>query len=283
MAAVTTPESRQPLHVIERSTGFRSLGLAELWSRRELLLTFTKRNVLVRYKQTALGIGWAILQPLFLMVVFTLFFNRLGKVSSNGVPYPIFSYAGLLPWTFFSTSLIQSALSLVANQNLLRKIYFPRLIIPLSTVLTALVDLAVASVVLFGMMVYYGVYPEPVRLLALPAFVALALATALGVGLWLSSLNVLFRDVQYVVPFLAQAWLFATPAVYTGNTFQEPWKTLIGLNPMQSAVAGFRWALLGSASPPGPALGLSVAVALVVLATGTLFFRRFERGFADAV
>ena len=244
---------------------------------------FAWRNILVRYKQTAFGIAWAILQPFFLMIVFTLFFNRLGNAQSNGIPYPIFSYAGLLPWTFFSTSVTQSSLSLVSNSNLLRKIYFPRLIIPISTVLTSLVDFAVASSLLAGMMIYYGVYPVPLRLLALPALLLLAIATALGVGLWLSSLNVLYRDVQYVVPFMVQAWLFATPAVYVGKTFDEPWGTLLGLNPMQGVVAGFRWALLSSGSPPGPTLAVSAAVALVVLVGGTFFFRRLERTFADSV
>jgi lipopolysaccharide transport system permease protein len=217
------------------------------------------------------------------MVVFTLFFQKLGSASSGGIPYPIFSYAGLLPWTFFATSLTQSALSLVANQDLLRKIYFPRLIIPLSTVVTALVDFAVASSVLLVMMVAYGVYPEPVRLLALPGLVLLALATALGVGLWLSSLNVAYRDVQYVVPFLAQAWLFATPAVYVSTTFSEPWASLLGLNPMQGVVSGFRWALLDSGSPPGPVLAVSACVTAVLLASGVVVFRRLERSFADVI
>lgn len=281
MSAPST--QKQPLHVVKRSTGWGGLALGELWRERQLLVTFTKRNVLVRYKQTVLGIGWAVLQPVFLMVVFTLFFQHVGNVSTGGIPYPIFSYAGVLPWTFFSTSLTQSALSLVTNQNLLRKIYFPRLILPLSTVLTALVDFAVASFVLFAMMVYYGVYPDPVRLLALPALVLLAIAAALGVGLWLSALNVAYRDVQYVIPFLAQAWLFATPAVYAASTFSQPWQTLLGLNPMQGVVSGLRWALLGSGQPPGAALAVSAGVALFVLATGTVFFRRLERSFADIV
>jgi lipopolysaccharide transport system permease protein len=274
---------KSPVYVIERTKGWSSLGLGELWRNRELLLTFTKRNVLVRYKQTALGIGWAMLQPFFLMVVFTLFFNRLGHVSSNGIPYPIFSYAALVPWTFFSTSLTQSALSLVANQNLLRKIYFPRLIIPISTVFTALVDFAVAATLLGGMMVYYGVYPAPVRLLALPGLIVLAMVTALGIGLWLSSINVVYRDVQYVVPFLAQLWLFATPAIYLGSTYHEPWRTVLGLNPMQGVVAGFRWSLLDAGRAPGPMVGVSAAVALALLASGAVVFRRLERSFADTV
>jgi lipopolysaccharide transport system permease protein len=282
---MTAPPAREhlPVHTIRPTRGWSDLGLAELWSYHELLFVFAWRNVLVRYKQTALGIAWAILQPFFLMIVFTLFFSRLGKVSSNGVPYPIFSYAGLLPWTFFATSMTQSATSLVTNQNLLRKIYFPRLILPLSTVITAIVDFAVASVVLAVMMVWYDVYPEPLRLLALPALVLLAVVTALGVGLWLSSVNVLYRDVQYVVPFLAQAWLFATPAVYVATTFQGVGGTLLGLNPMQGVVAGFRWALLDAGTAPGGTVALSAVVSVVVLAGGLVFFRRLERGFADVV
>ncbi len=271
------------MQVIRPSRGWRGLSLGELWRYRELLLVFTWRNVLVRYKQTALGILWAILQPFFLMVVFTLFFRKLGNVSSGGLPYPIFSYAGLLPWMFFANSLTQSALSLVTNQNLLRKIYFPRLVIPLSTVLTSLVDFLVASTVLAGMMLYYGVYPEPLRLLALPGLALLACATALGVGLWLSALNVNYRDVQYVVPFLTQVWLFATPAIYLATTFSEPWQTLLGLNPMQGVVSGFRWALLDQGQSPGSMIGVSIGVSFVLLVTGAFYFRRMERSFADVV
>ena len=274
---------RQHVQVIRPSKGWQGFQLGEVWYYRELLLTFTWRNVLVRYKQTALGVLWAILQPFFLMVVFTVFFRKLGKVSSGGLPYPIFSYAGLLPWMFFANSLTQSSLSLVAQQTLLKKIYFPRLLIPLSSVLTALVDFAVASTVLAGMMVYFGVYPAPLRLLALPALVLLACVTALGCGLWLSSLNVTYRDVQYVVPFLTQIWLFATPAIYLATTFREPWSTLLGLNPMQGVVSGFRWALLDEGASPGPTLGVSVGVSLFLLVTGAMYFRRMERTFADVV
>jgi lipopolysaccharide transport system permease protein len=269
------------VQVIRPTSGWRGVHLRELWAYRELLLVFTWRNVLVRYKQTVLGIGWAVLQPFFLMVVFTVFFQRLGHASSSGIPYPIFSYAGLLPWTFFATSVTQSALSLVGNQNLLRKIYFPRLIVPISTVLTGLVDLLVASTLLGGLMIYYGIYPGW-HAVVLPPLVLLALTTALGLGLWLSALNVVYRDVQYVVPFLMQIWLFATPAVYVGRTFREPWGTILGLNPMQGVVSGFRWALIGGPSPGGM-LGVSVAVAVALLVTGVLYFRRLERSFADVV
>ena len=281
--AATAPEDKRPVQHIVPSSGWRGLDFRELWSFRELLLVFTWRNVLVRYKQTVLGIAWAILQPFFLMVVFTLFFQRLGNASSNGIPYPIFSYAGLLPWTFFAASLAQAAISLVGHQNLIRKIYFPRLIIPLSSVLTSLVDLVVASSLLGVLMLWYGIYPDPLRLFALPALVLLAIATSLGLGLWLSALNVVYRDVQYILPFLVQIWLFATPAVYVGRTFSEPWATLLGLNPMQGVVAGFRWALLDGGRSPGPMLGVSVGVALLTLVSGAVYFRRSERRFADVV
>ena len=270
-----------PVQVIRPTSGWGGLQLGELWSHRELLLVFTWRNVLVRYKQTVLGIAWAVLQPFFLMVVFTIFFQRLGHASSSGIPYPIFSYSGLLPWTFFATSLTQSANSLVGNQNLLRKIYFPRLIIPLATVLTSLIDLLVASTLLGGMMIYYGIYPGW-RVVMLPALVLLAFTTALGLGLWLSALNVKYRDVQYVVPFLVQIWLFSTPAVYVGSTFHEPWGTLLGLNPMQGVVSGFRWALISGQSP-GPMIGVSIGVAVLLLVSGVVYFRRLEKTFADIV
>jgi lipopolysaccharide transport system permease protein len=273
----------QPVQVIRPSSGWAGLDLRELWRFRGLLFVFTWRNVLVRYKQTFLGIGWAILQPVFLMVIFTFFFHRLGGQSSGSIPYPIFTYAALLPWLFFANSVTQSALSLVSSQNLLRKVYFPRLLIPMSTILTALVDFAVASVVLGGMMVWYGIYPEPERLLLLPVFLVLAFAAALGVGLWLSALNVAYRDVQYVVPFLTQAWLFITPAIYASVTFSEPWKTLLGLNPMEGVTSGFRWALLDEGVVNAPTVLVSAAVTLVVLAGGLAYFRRTERTFADVV
>jgi homopolymeric O-antigen transport system permease protein len=271
------------VQVIRPTKGRASLQLRELWEHRELLFAFTLRNVLVRYKQTLLGISWAILQPFFLMVVFTLFFRRVGNVDSGRLPYPIFSYSALLPWFLFANSLTQSANSLVANQNLLRKIYFPRLVLPITTILTALVDFLVASVVLGGMMVYYGHYPDPLRLLLIPAFLALALATALGVGLWLSALNVAYRDVQYVVPFLSQLWLFATPGIYLEPDLSQPWRTILGLNPMEGVVEGFRWALLDAGSAPGWLVLVSAGIASLLLASGAIYFRRMERTFADVV
>lgn len=282
---IPAPAARdRTVQVIRPTSGWAGLGLGELWRYRELLWVFTWRNVLVRYKQTLLGVLWAVLQPVFLMVVFTIFFNKLAGIQSpEGIEYPIFVFAGALPWTLFQSSLTQSSLSLVANSNLLRKIYFPRLVIPISVVLTALVDFLVASSVLVVLMLVYGTYPEPLRLLALPALLVLALATALGIGLWLSALNVTYRDIQYVVPFLSQLWLFVTPAVYARNIETEPWATLVGINPMQGVTSGFRWALLGRAESPGWTLAVSIGVAVCALVTGALYFRRMERSFADVV
>jgi lipopolysaccharide transport system permease protein len=257
------------------------LGLSELWGAKELLYFLTWRDVKVRYKQTVLGASWAILQPLLTMVVFTLFFGRLAKVPSDGLPYPIFSFAALLPWTYFAQSLAQSSNSLVGSSNLLKKIYFPRLVIPVSSVLSGLVDFATAFLVLIAMMVYYRV-GVTASILMVPLFLALATITALGVGLWLSALNVKYRDVRYTIPFLTQIWLFATPVAYPSSMLHEPWRTLFGLNPMAGVVEGFRWAILGS-SPPGAMIWTSIAVSAIVLYSGLTYFRRVERSFADVV
>ena len=271
-----------PLTVIEPPRGWASLGLRELWAYRELLYFLTWRDIKVRYKQTVLGASWAIIQPLFTMLVFSLFFGRLAGMPSDGVPYPLFSFTALVPWSFFSNGLTQSANSVVASQNLVTKVYFPRMAIPIATVLSALVDLAIACVVLAGLMTYYGVVPSW-RALAVVPLLALAFATALGVGLWLSALNVRFRDVRYMVPFLTQIWLFATPIAYPSSLLSEPWRTVYGINPMAGVVEGFRWALLGSGPAPGGMLLVSVLVTLVVLVGGALHFRRVERTFADVV
>lgn len=270
-----------PTFVIDASTDRRGLGLRELWGARELLYFLTWRDVKVRYKQTVLGAGWAILQPLLTMVVFTVFFGRLAKVPSDGLPYPIFSFAALLPWTYFAQSMAQSSNSLVGSSNLLKKIYFPRLVIPLSSVLSGLVDFATAFIVLLAMMVYYDVAVTP-AILMVPVFLALASLAALGIGLWLSALNVKYRDVRYTIPFLTQIWLFATPVAYPSSMVDEPWRTLFGLNPMAGVVEGFRWAILGSA-PPGGMIWISVGVSLVLLYTGLRYFRKVERSFADVV
>jgi lipopolysaccharide transport system permease protein len=279
-----SPVRSRPTQVIRPITGWGRLGLLDVWRHRELLLVFTWRNILVRYKQTVLGPAWAVLQPLFFMVVFTIFFGRLAGLNqrTHGIPYPVFTYAALVPWTFFANALGQSSMSLVANSNLLRKIYFPRLIIPLSVILTALVDFMIAFLVLVVLMVVYGVHPDPVRLLALPALVVLAVITALGAGLWLSSLNVAYRDIQYAVPFLLQIWLFVSFVIYPASIVPEPWRTLAGLNPMAGVIEGFRWALLNDQAP-GPLLAVGVVVAVLLLLSGAAYFARTERRFADIV
>ena len=275
-------DHRVPVLRIEPSKGWVSLKLRELWEYRELLYFLTWRDVKIRYKQTVLGAAWAILQPLLTMMVFSLFFGRLAKVPSDGVPYPIFSFAALVPWTFFASGLTQASNSLVGSANLIKKVYFPRLTIPIGTVLAGVVDFAIAFVVLLGMMAFYGIAPT-INVLFLPLLLLLALATCLGVGLWLAALNVEFRDVRFVVPFLTQFWLFATPIAYSSSLLSEPWRTLYGLNPMVGVVDGFRWALLGTNGSPALTIGASSVAALCVLVSGAFYFRRMERTFADLV
>ena len=268
--------------VIEPPRGVLQLGLAELWEYRELLYFLTWRDIKVRYKQTALGAAWAIIQPFFTMVVFSLFFGRLAKLPSEGVPYPLFSFAALVPWTFFANGLTQSANSVVLSQNLVTKIYFPRLAIPIATVLAGAIDFVLAFVILLGLMLFYGTMPTLQALWVIP-FSLLALVTALGVGFWLSALNVQYRDVRYVVPFLVQIWLFATPIAYPSSLLSEPWRTLYALNPMVGVVEGFRWALIGAGDPPGSMLWVSVILVVVLFLGGVEYFRRMERTFADIV
>ena len=271
-----------PLTVIEPSKGWVSLRLPALWRARELLFFLIWRDVKVRYKQTLLGATWAILQPLLTMVVFSIFFGKLARMPSDGVPYPLFAYVALVPWTFFANGLTLSSNSLVANQTLLRKVYFPRLVIPVSAVAAGLIDFGIAFVVLLGLAARYGV-PPTANLVWLPAFVLLALVTALGVGLWFAALNVLYRDIQYVVPFLVQVWLYATPIVYPTSLVPERWRTLYAINPMVGVVEGFRWALLGTSTAPGPMILVSAMAALATLLGGLFFFRRMEKSFSDVV
>ena len=274
--------SEAPVVRIRPSRGWQHLNLKELWEHRELLYFLSWRDVKVRYKQTLLGAAWAIIQPFMTMVVFSFFFGKLAKMPSDGVPYPLFAYTALVPWMFFSNGLTQSSNSLVQNANMLKKIYFPRLIIPIATIGSGALDFLVAFVVLLLMMVYYGAVPTA-NIVWLPFLFLLEIATALGVGLWLSAMNVQFRDVRYVIPFLTQFWLFATPIAYPSSLLTEPWRTLYGLNPMVGVVEGFRWALLGTQTAPGPILIVSVLTALGALATGLLYFRRMEKTFADTV
>ena len=242
----------------------------------------TWRDLKVRYKQTLLGASWAILQPFLTMVVFSIFFGNLAKVPSDGVPYPIFSYTALIPWTLFSKALQDASRSLVANSHMITKVYFPRMILPLSSVIAGVVDFFIAFIVLLGMMVFFHIIPTA-KIWVLPFFLLLALITAVGVGLWLSALNVLFRDINYILPFLTQFWMYLTPIAYPSSMVPLKWRVIYALNPMVGVVDGFRWALLGTGQPPGVVAMVSSIVALLLLISGMFFFRRMERLFADMV
>jgi lipopolysaccharide transport system permease protein len=271
-----------PVIIIKPSRGWVALKLNELWEYRELLYFLVWRDIKVRYKQTVLGIAWAIIQPFFTMIVFSLFFGRLAKVPSDGIPYAIFSFAALVPWTFFANGLSMASNSLVDSANLIKKVYFPRLTIPLATVLSGVVDFVLAFAMLLGMMFYFGIAPT-FNVIWLPLLLLLAFVTSLGVSLWLSAMNVQFRDVRYTIPFLTQLWLFATPIAYPSSLLSEPWRTLYGINPMVGVVEGFRWALLSANTAPGPIIIVSSLAALFVLVSGAYYFRRMERTFADVV
>ena len=276
--------NESPAHwaVIEPPPRWPTLGARELWEHRELLYFLVWRDVKVRYKQTVLGVAWAVLQPLATMLVFSLFFGRLAKMPSDGVPYPLFALSGLVPWTFFANGLAQSANSVVLSQNLITKVYFPRLAIPLASVLAGALDLVLAFALLLVYMLWYGRMPAIQWLAAVP-YAVLALVTTLGVGTWLAALNVNYRDVRYAVPFIVQLWLLATPIAYPSSLLTEPWRTVYAVNPMVAVVDGFRWALLGTRPPSAGSIATSCAVALLLLVTGTLYFRRMERWFADVV
>lgn len=275
-------EASIPTIIIEPSRGWVSLQLRALWEYRELLYFLIWRDLKIRYKQTLLGAAWAVIQPLATMLIFTFIFGRLAGIPSDGIPYPVFSYCALLPWNYFANALDRSSTSLVNNAQLLSKVYFPRLVIPLAGVAAGVVDFGIAFLVLIGLMLAYGIVPT-VAALALPAFLLLAMATALGISLWLSALNVQYRDVRYVIPFLIQFWMYATPVVYPSSLIPERWRVLYGLNPMVGVVEGFRWALLGQGVPPGPMIAVSIAMVLLILVSGAFYFRHMERTFADVV
>ncbi len=258
-----------------------SLPLREMWESRELLYFLVWRDLKVRYKQTVLGATWAVVQPLATMLIFTVVFGRLARLPSDGVPYPLFAYCALVPWSYFATALAQSSNSLVDQSRLITKVYFPRLLVPLASVIAGLVDLAITVVVLLGMLLYYRIVPGPAAL-ALPLFILLAMLTALAVGLWLSALNVRYRDVRHTIPFLIQFWLFATPVAYSTSLVPTRWRTIYGLNPMAGVVDGFRWALLGR-EPPGAMLVVSVVTVAAIAVGGLFYFRRVEHSFADVV
>jgi homopolymeric O-antigen transport system permease protein len=271
-----------PFLVLEPSKGLVRLNLRDVWAYRELLFFLVWRDVKVRYKQTVLGAAWAILQPLMTMVVFSVFFGRLGKIPSDGIPYPVFALTALLPWQLFAYSLNESSNSLVTSQSLITKVYFPRLVVPLAAVLAGLVDFAIAFIVLMVLLLYYGIVPTRAVVL-LPFFLLLAVASALAVGLWLSSLNVKYRDVRYTIPFLTQLWLFLTPVAYPSSIVPANWRALYGLNPMAGVVEGFRWALLGTTGNSGPLVPVSILAVVVLLVGGLVYFRQTERTFADLV
>jgi lipopolysaccharide transport system permease protein len=259
------------------------LQLGKLWQYRELLFFLIWRDIAIRYKQTILGASWAVIQPFFTMVVFSIFFGSLADVPSDGVPYPLFAYTALVPWAFFANGLQNASNSLVGNANLLTKVFFPRLIIPISSVSSGIIDFVLAFIVLLVMMLFYGWLPT-LNVVWLPVFIVLAYLTALGVGLWLSALNVHFRDVRYTIPFLVQFWLFATPIAYPSSLINNDLlRTLYGLNPMVGVVEGFRWALLGLNNPPSATIWVSAGIVFLVLVSGTFFFRRMEATFADQV
>jgi homopolymeric O-antigen transport system permease protein len=271
----------EKVHVhLGATRGWAPLRLRELWKFRELFYFLIWRDIKVRYKQTLLGTAWAVLQPFFTMVVFSLFFGKLAGMPSEGLPYPIFSYAALVPWTFFSNGVTQASSSLVLNANLIKKVYFPRLVVPISAVFAGIVDFLMAFVVLLGMMLYFRILPTT-NVVWLPFLFLLALVTCLGVGFWLSAINVEYRDIRYITPFLLQVWMFVTPIVYPSSLLPEPWRTLYGLNPMAGVVEGFRWALLGTNTQPGPMVFVSALAAACLLISGAFYFRRMEKTFPD--
>jgi lipopolysaccharide transport system permease protein len=276
------PLQEDRIVLIRPTSGWQFLDLKELWEYRELIYFLTWRDIKVRYKQTAIGIAWAVLQPLAMMAVFTLFFGRLAKIPSEGIPYPLFAFSGLLPWQFFSRTLMESSRSLVLDQKLITKVYFPRVIVPLASTLAALLDFLIASLLLMGLLVVYGRIPGA-NALALFLFVVLMLMTSLGLSFWLSALNVEYRDVMYVVPFLTQFLLFVTPVVYPSSMVPGRWRTLYGLNPMAGVVEGFRWSLLGVGQGFSPMIAVSIGAAFLLFLTGMIWFRRMERTFVDVI
>ncbi len=267
---------------IQPSSGWIPLDLRELWNYRELVYYFVWRDIKVRYKQTVVGAGWAVIQPLFTMVIFSIFFGRLANLPSDGLPYPIFSYAALVPWGYFVNVMSGASSSMLSNAGMIKKIYFPRLAIPLSSVFSAGLDFAIQFVVLLLLMLYFGISPTA-NIIWLPFFLLLALITSTGVGLWLATYNARFRDLRYIHGFIVQTWLFITPIAYSSSLLNEPWKTVYGINPMAGVVEGFRWALLGTDTAPGPMIAVSGLVSLIVFVSGLYKFQRLEKTFADII
>jgi len=281
-ALIQVEHAPVPTIIVQPRRAFWDLELHNLWEYRELLFFLVWRDVKVRYKQTALGVTWAILQPLMATLIFSIFFGRLAHMPSDGIPYPVFAYVAMVPWQYFANALTQSSNSLVTSQDVIKKVYFPRLIIPLGSIFAGLVDFCFAFIVLIGMMYHYGIAPSP-SIFLFPVFLLLAIATALAAGLWLSALNVQYRDVKHTIPFLTQFWMFATPVVYPSSIIPPKWRMWYGLNPMAGVVEGFRWSILGKAGHPGPMIWVSAAAVIVLLAGGYLYFRKMETTFADIV
>jgi lipopolysaccharide transport system permease protein len=288
MSAATATEiaaagaEKPPVLRIAPPTQWWALPIGELWEARELIYFFVWRDIKIRYKQTAIGAAWAVLQPFLTMLIFSLFFGRLAHIPSDGLPYPIFYYSALLPWMYFAASLQASTNTIVENQRVITKVYFPRLALPLSSVLSGLVDFGVSFVMFAAMMVYYGIRPTA-AILWLPFFLLLGIGTALGVGLWLSALNAIYRDVRYVVPFLVQFWMFASPVAYPSSLVPAKWRWLYGLNPMAGVIEGFRWSLTGHVAAPGKLVVISAGVVLAVLLAGAAYFQKMETVIADVV
>jgi lipopolysaccharide transport system permease protein len=283
--SATEPQAQSgsiPFICIEPSAGWLSLNLRELWTYRELLYFLVWRDVKVRYKQTAIGAAWAVLQPFLTMVIFGMVFKKFANVPSDGLPYSIFAYTALLPWSLFSGAITRSSLSIVGQATVISKVYFPRLIVPLSATVSGLVDFGVAFILLIGMMIWYGILPNW-GVLTLPLFLLFALTTALAIGLWLSALNVKYRDVTHAVPFLIQIWLFSSPIAYPVSLVPEKWRLLYSLNPLVGVIEGFRWALLGKESPDFGVIAISASAVIALLFTGLIYFKRMERTFADVV
>jgi lipopolysaccharide transport system permease protein len=281
-AVAPTPSSKPPILRIAPRIHWWALPAGELWEYRELLYFFVWRDIKIRYKQTAIGAAWAVLQPLLTMLIFSLFFGRLAHIPSQGLPYAIFYYSALLPWMYFAAALQNATNAIVENQRLITKVYFPRLALPFSSVLSGLVDFGISFLMFVVLMIYYGIRPGAAALW-LPAFLLLSIATALGVGLWLSALNAIYRDVRYVLPFLVQFWMFASPVAYPASLVPQKWRWLYGLNPMAGVIEGFRWSLTGHGEPPGRLVLLSSAVVVVVLLSGIAYFQKMETVMADVV
>jgi lipopolysaccharide transport system permease protein len=280
--SVEAPSPNQIVTDIRPDRGWLDLDLGAVWRFRELLQVLVMRDLQVLYKQALLGAGWAVLQPLFAVLIFSIIFGFIVRMPSEGVPYPLFAFAGVLPWTYFAEAVRRSGVGLVTDSELVRKIYFPRLIMPLANVVSPLVDFCIAFVVLLIVMAFYGIAPN-VKMLIIPLLMVVAALLALSIGLWLAPINVRFRDIKHTLPFMIQIWMYASPIVYPLSLVPEQWQMLYSLNPMVGVIEGFRWAVFGQGAPNFMALGMSAVIIVILMAGGLIFFRRMERTFADVI